>query len=287
MTDHQQHATAQAFRTLHLAKHGFITPNAWDVGTARIFEAEGFNAIGTTSAGIAFSLGKQDYHVGQSHPGVSRGEMFAQMRLIAEAVNIPVNGDLEAGYGDTPYDVAETVQMAIDAGLAGGNIEDKKPLENALYDEDIAVERIAAAHEAALRKGNNFVVTARTDAFQLPTPDAFETVVRRANRFLEAGADCVFAPGAADIKTIKRLIQEINGPINVVVGLSSAEGNAHDIIALGIQRISIGGSLARSVLGYVRQCARDLQDKGDFNYPTPQITQPDLNALFSHSSSSN
>jgi len=256
-------------------------PNAWDIGTARIFEAEGFKAIATTSGGIAFSLGKQDYQVADTRYAVTQEEMFDRMRQIVEAVDIPVNGDLEAGYGDRPEDVAQTIIMAIEAGLAGGNIEDKKPFKNSLYEEDLAVERIAAARDAITSRTSDFVLTARTDSYFYASEDALETVIRRANRFFEAGADCVFAPGFADLETVTQMVREVNGPVNTVVGLSSAKGNAHEMIDAGVQRISIGGSLARSVLGYVRQCAKDLQETGNFDFPSAQISQTDLNTLFS------
>ncbi|PCJ71951.1 MAG: 2-methylisocitrate lyase [Rhodobiaceae bacterium] len=283
MSKSRQPDTAKTFRELHRASQGFIMPNAWDAGTARIFEAEGFKAIATTSGGIAFSLAKQDYQVANTRYAVTQEEMFDRMRQIVEAVSIPVNGDLEAGYGDRPEDVAQTTVMAIEAGLAGGNIEDKKPFENSLYEEDLAVERIAAAHEAIASRANAFVLTARTDAYLYASDDALGTVIRRANRFFEAGATCVFAPGFADIETIKLMVKEVNGPVNTVVGLSSAKGNAHEMIDAGVQRISIGGSLARSVLSYVRQCAKDLRETGSFDFPSTQISQSDLNTLFARS----
>jgi 2-methylisocitrate lyase-like PEP mutase family enzyme len=278
MDQRKRQELATRFMDLHRVKPGFIMPNAWDAGSARIFEAEGFLAIGTTSAGVAFSLGKQDYNVSNPSAGVSKEEMFERMSQVAYAVDIPMNGDLEAGYGDTPEDVATTVGDAITAGLAGGNVEDKKPYADSLYEEDLAVERIAAAATAA---GNSFVLTARTDAFRANNPATLATAIRRANRFLEAGATCVFAPGIDDIQTIEHFVREVDGPVNIVAGLTSPEGNVHEMIKAGAQRISLGGSIARSTLGYVRQCARDLRDEGNFDFPSPQIEQADLNSLFS------
>lgn len=271
---------AKTFLAMHRQGPGFIMPNAWDAGSALILAAAGFKAIGTTSAGIAFSLGKQDYQVSDAAFGVARDEMFARMREIAEASPLPVNGDLEAGFGDSPEAVAETITMAIEAGLAGGNIEDKKPLEPVLYDETLAVERIAAARTAIARRNSAFVLTARTDIFQRGTPDALDLAVARANRFIEAGADCVFLPGVADIATMKILVREIAGPINIVAGLTSNEGNAFDMIEAGIRRISLGGSIARSTLGFIRQCALELHEHGTFDFAAGQMPQPELNALF-------
>lgn len=278
MPEPRQHATARAFRALHDATPGFVMPNAWDAGSAMVLAAEGFKAIATTSAGIAFSLGKQDYQVTDPRIGVTRAEMFARMRQIVEAVDAPVNGDLEAGYGDAPGTVAETVKMALDIGLAGGNIEDKKPLENTLYDEVLAAERIAAARAAA---GRDFVLTARTDA--LVVSRSMEAAIRRANLYRQAGADCLFLPGASDLKTVATLLHEIDGPLNVVIGLESAKGNALELIKAGVQRISLGGTIARAALGFVRNSARELRDRGSLNFASEQMSGSELNALFAKS----
>jgi 2-methylisocitrate lyase-like PEP mutase family enzyme len=197
-------------------------------------------------------------------------------------VSVPVNGDLEAGYGDAPEQVVATVRLAIEAGLAGGNIEDKKPGAG-LYDEALAVERIAAAREAIDARRSSFVLTARTDALQSPTPEALAACIRRANRFREAGADCLFAPGTSDLGTIRMLVREIAGPLNVVMGLGTAEGNARDLLTAGVARISLGGSIARSALGFVRRCAEELRARGTIVFAQGQIGQGELNALFARS----
>lgn len=275
-----QRETARVFKALH--ETGFIMPNAWDAGSAKVLASEGFKAIGTTSAGIAFALGKPDYQVSDPRAAVSREDMFTRIREIVEAVDVPVSGDLEAGYGDHPKAVADTIRMAIAAGLAGGNIEDKNPLADALYDERLALERIAAARAAISSGDDVFILNARTDALLMSAPDTLGTTIRRANLFLEAGADCVFTPGATDIETIRTLVREIDGPLNVVVGLVSGEGNAHAMIQAGVRRISVGGAIARSALGFVRQCARELRDQGTFTFVAVQMLQSELNALFGH-----
>lgn len=274
----EQIEAAGALKALH--QNGFILPNAWDAGSAKVLAAEGFNAIGTTSAGIAFAMGKQDHQVTEASLGVTRAEMFARIAEIIEAVSVPVSADLEAGFGDHPEAVAETVGLAIAAGLAGGNIEDKIPLSNALYEETLAVERIVAARAAIAAAGDMFVLNARTDALLLDRPDALATAIRRANLFLEAGADCVFTPGPIDLATVRKLASEIGGPLNVVVGLTGVEGNARDLIAAGARRVSVGGSIARSALAFVRDCARELRERGTFTYAAKQISQSDLNAMF-------
>lgn len=275
---HIQSRTA-AFAALHRAPTGFVMPNAWDAGSALVLAAAGFPALATTSAGIAFSRGLQDYAVSDPRLGVSREEMFARMREIADAVPVPVNGDLEAGYGDSPEEVAATVRLAIEVGLAGGNIEDKQPGAG-FYDESLAVERIAAARAAIDACRSAFVLTARTDALQGAAPEALAAAIRRANRYREAGADCLFAPGPSDVATVQVLVKEIAGPLNVVMGLGTAKGNARDLLAVGVQRISLGGSIARAALGFVRRCAEELRDVGTIGFAAGQIAQGELNALF-------
>ncbi|MBI3675529.1 MAG: isocitrate lyase/phosphoenolpyruvate mutase family protein [Proteobacteria bacterium] len=270
---------ASVFRALHAAKPGFVMPNAWDAGSALILAAAGFPAIATTSAGIAFSLGRQDYAVDDGSLSVSREEMFARMGEIARAVRVPVNGDLEAGYGDRPEDVAETIGMAIACGLSGGNIEDKKPMQPLLYDETLAVERIVAARETIDRMKSSFVLTARSDAI-LWSKEGIAAAIRRSNKFREAGADCLYTPGASDIASITLLTREIHGPLNVVMGLGNATGDARTWLAAGVQRISLGGSIARAVLGLVRRAAEELRDKGTISFAEHQFPQPELNALF-------
>lgn len=267
------------FMALHRAPEGFILPNAWDAGSAIILGSEGFPALATTSAGIAFSLGRQDYQVSDPRLVVDRDAMFERMAQIVRAVDLPVNGDLEAGWGDAPEAVAQTIDMAIKVGLAGGNIEDKAPTAG-LYDEQLAVERIAAAAEAGRRSAPDFVLNARTDALQSSAPDALSTCVRRANRFLQAGAHCVFTPGAADIETVRTLVREIDGPLNIVIGLGPGPANAQELLAMGVQRVSLGGTIARSALGFLRECARELRDHGSISFADTQISPAELNRLF-------
>ena len=270
----------RAFKALHQGAPGFIMPNAWDAGSAIILADAGFKAIATTSAGIAFSLGKPDYTPSAARLAVSREEMFARCREIVAAVDLPVNGDLEAGYGDRPEDVAQTIALAIEAGLAGGNIEDKRPDANALYDETLAVERIAAAREAIRAAGSDFVLTARTDALAWLGADAMAGAVRRANRFRAAGDDCLFTPGARDLDAAATLAREIEGPLNIVAGLGGARLAPRDMIRVGVRRVSLGGSIARAALAFVQACARELHEQGTIEFAEGQAGQNSLNALF-------
>ena len=273
-------AKGSTFLQLHQAERGFVMPNAWDAGSAVILAHEGFAAIGTTSAGIAFSLGKPDYHVGDARAAVTRDEMLDAIRRIAAAVPLPVNADLESGYGDTPEQVADTVRLAIAAGAAGCNIEDVDRATGGLYDEAAAVARIAAARKAIMSSGRPFVLTARTDVFQQGGADGVPLAIRRGNLFLEAGADCIFAPGVTDVARASTLVREIAGPLNLVLGLNEASSNAHALIDAGVRRISVGGSIARSVLGFVRRSARELRENGTVSYAAEQIPQGELNALY-------
>ncbi|WP_427893755.1 isocitrate lyase/PEP mutase family protein [Kribbella sp. GL6] len=265
------------FRELHTGR--FVMPNAWDAGSAVLLAAAGFPAIATTSAGIAFSLAKGDHTLPDGAPAVSRDEMFARVREITAAVDVPVNGDLEDGYGADPSRVAETIGAAREAGLAGGNIEDYDGRE--LYDVSLAVERIAAAREAA---GPSFVLTARTDGQLLRTPVPLADSIERANRFREAGADCLYVPGVNSLDTIRTLVQEIDGPLNVVMGLGTSTLTVAELQAAGVARISLGGSIARAALGFVRRSAEELATHGTISFAADQIPQADLNQLFARSS---
>ena len=279
MTD--QKATARraaAFRHLHDARTGFVMPNAWDAGTAIILAEVGFSAIATTSAGIAFSMGRADHSVPDGATPVSRSEMFDRIREITAAVDIPVNGDLEDGYGERPEAVAKTIRLAIDAGLAGGNIEDYSG--GVLYDEALAVERIAAAREVVDAGGSGFVLTARTDGLLLKAPAPLADAIRRANRYRQAGADCLFVPGVNDLETIATLVREIDGPLNVVMGLGATNLTVADLRSVGVARVSLGGSIARAALGFVRQSARELLERGTLSFANIQILQRELNNLF-------
>lgn len=269
---------AAAFHQLHDRRTCFVMPNAWDAGSAIVLADVGFDAIATTSAGIAFSLGRGDHIKPEGATRVSREQMFDRIREIAEAVDLPVNGDLEEGYGDRPEDVAETIRLAIEAGLAGGNIEDHAG--GALYDVELAAERIAAAREVIDASGTAFVLTARTDGLLVDSSAPLDDSIRRANRYREAGADCLYVPGVNDLERIARLVKEIDGPLNVVMGLGSTGLNADSLGAAGVVRLSLGGSIARAALGFVRQGARELKELGTLTFASVQIPQGELNALF-------
>lgn len=277
MTRHQQ--MQKQFKALHGEARGFVMPNAWDAGSAIILTQAGFPAIATTSAGIAFSLGKPDYDVQDPRLRVSQDEMFARMREIVEASSLPVNGDLEAGYGDTPEAVADTIRKAIAIGLAGGNIEDRKAGEG-LYDAVLAVERIRAARAVIKELDSDFVLCGRTDAFATHGADGLKVAIDRSNLYREAGADLSYPPGIAQIAAIRTLVREINGPVNIVIGLGAVRLGVRELLDVGVRRISLGGSIARSALGFVARSARELRDAGSIEFSAGQTPQGELNTMF-------
>lgn len=278
MSTQQEKATA--FKAMHHAARGFVMPNAWDAGSAVILAEAGVAAIATTSAGIAFSLGRPDYNVRDPRLAVSREESFARIRQIADGVALPVNGDLEDGYGRQPDAVAETMRLAIAAGLAGGNIEDKDPRADGLYDEALAADRIRAARAAIDASGTDFVLCARTDAFQGPPETALKTSIRRGLLFREAGADCIYPPGVAELATVRTLVKEIGAPLNIVTGLGKAALSVTDLLDAGVARVSLGGAIARAALGFVRRSVRELHEQGTIGFAAGQIPQGELNTLF-------
>jgi 2-methylisocitrate lyase-like PEP mutase family enzyme len=258
------------FLDLHRAPAGFVIPNAWDAGSARILEQVGFSALATTSAGIAFSSGRAD-------GSMDVDEMLEHVGRIVAAVDVPVSADLEAGYGSTPEDVRRTVARAVALGVAGANIEDAAG--GSLFAVDEAVDRLAAARAAAPRDA--FVLNARTDTYLAGADrDPFDETVERAARYVEAGADCVFVPGVDDEETIRRLAAAIPAPLNVVAGLTATVLDAPTLFSLGVRRVSVGGSLARAVLGYVERAGREMLDHGTFGFTSDAVAHGDLQRRF-------
>jgi len=264
------------FRQWHEQCQAFLMPNAWDAGSACLLAASGFQCLATTSAGIAYSLGQPDYE-----GRLSRSQMMERIHQIASAVTLPVSADLEAGYGVAPEEVAETIRLAIQAGVVGGNIEDLSGNPHTpLFDLELAADRIRAAREAADCSGIPFTLTARTDCYLANVPSPFDEAVRRANHFREMGADCLFIPGVKDVETIAALVREIDGPLNVVMGLTGRAFTVAQLNSLGVRRISIGGSLARSALGLVRRAAQEMREHGSFTFAEQQIPDAELSDFF-------
>lgn len=261
---------AAALLALHRGP-GFVLPNAWDAGSARILERAGFPAIATTSAGIAWSCGVPDGGV------LDRDTMLEHVGRIVAAVKVPVTADLESGYGTTADDVGQTVARAVDTGVVGANLEDA--VDGGLFDIHEAVERVGAARAAA--PSSTFVLNARTDTYFAGTEgDVFAETVERAARYIEAGADCVFVPGVDDADTIRRLAAEIPAPLNIVAGLTATMVDAPMLFSLGVKRVSLGGSIARAALSLVDRAGRELLESGTLGFLEGAISYAELQRRF-------
>jgi 2-methylisocitrate lyase-like PEP mutase family enzyme len=273
------HEKATAFSDAHRGPAIVVLPNAWDPGTAILMAAAGFPFIATTSAGMAFAQGVPD---GQR---LERSRMLELVGRIAAAVDVPVSADLEAGYGPRPEDVATTVDGAIAAGVVGCNIEDSTgDPGRPLLELELAAERIRAGAEAVRSSDLPFVLNARIDPYlvRLGTPEEnFTESVRRAHAYREAGAGCLYVPGVTDAGAIGRLAREIDGPLNVLgaFGGASSPLTVSELEALGVRRVSIGGSLAVAALALVRRAAAELRERGTFSYTREAMTNREVNAL--------
>ena len=263
------------FRRLH-ESGTFLMPNAWNAGSALLLEAAGFEAIGTTSAGIAYSLGKPD-----ATGALSIGEALDETARIAGAVSVPVNVDAENGYGESPEAVAECIRRCIDAGAVGAGIEDYTwDPARPLYDRALAAERIRAAREAADASGVPFVLTARAECYLYRVPDAFAESVARSNLYREAGADCLYTPGVRERSDVAALVREIDGPMNFVVGKGTADYTMEELAGLGIRRVSIGGSLLRATFALANGAVVEMKDRGRFTWAADQLDAGDFDRLF-------
>ncbi|SHG42656.1 isocitrate lyase/PEP mutase family protein [Halobaculum gomorrense] len=252
-----------------------VLPNAWDAGSAIVFADAGFDAIGTTSAGIAASRGVLDGEV------LSRAELLGAVERIAGAVAVPVTADIEAGYGDAPEEVYDTVASAIDAGAVGVNLEDgtgdpADPL--APVDDHAAVLR--AARAAAEDAGIPIVVNGRTDVFWLGVGDEgdrLDRAVARANAYADAGADCLFMPGVSDPDTVRALVDRLDAPLNVLGGPGAPPVEA--LAEAGAARVSVGSGPMRATLALVRDIAAELRDDGTYDAMAGGIPYDDLKTL--------
>lgn len=259
------------FRALHEAT--FVIPNPWDVGTARLLESLGYPALATTSAGYAFSRGLADGAVGFP-------EMIAHCKELAAAVDVPVSADLEKGKGDSPESAAETIFAAEAAGLAGCSIEDSTgDPDKPIYDFSLAVERVAAAVEAARSLKRDFVFTARAENFLWGIKDLDDTI-RRLQAFEKAGADVLYAPGLRDLKTMKLVASSVSKPINVVMSAADPALTAAEMEEVGVRRISVGGALSRLALAAFMKGAREMKDRGGFTWVRETMPTKDLKAIF-------
>ena len=262
---HDREAKARAagavFRELHASPDVLVLANAWDAGTARLFAALGFRALATTSAGIAFSLGRRD-----GDGALSREETLAATAPIVDAVDLPVSADLENGFGDQPEDAAETIRRAGALGLAGGSIEDAtfRP-DDPILPLSLAVERIHAAVEAARALPHPFVLTARAEAFLRGQPDLDETL-KRLQAFEKAGADVLFAPGLPSRRALEDACRSLTKPFNYVVGCGPTRFTLAELREIGVRRVSVGATLARHAFESIRRAAHAIVSDGTFGY---------------------
>ena len=261
------------FRALHERERAFLIPNPWDIGTARLLRLLGFEALATTSAGFAFSIGKPD-------GAVDAETMLAHAAALVGATDLPVSADLENGYADEPKRVAETVRRAARIGLAGCSIEDvgahgkKVPYELAL-----ATERIRAAAEAAHALAFPFTLTARAENYIVGRPNLADTIARL-QAFQEAGADVLFAPGLKNKQDIETVVRAVNRPVNVIMGLQGAQLSLSELSEIGVKRVSVGSALARTALGAFLRAAREMQEQGTFTFAEDAPKYAELNAMF-------
>ena len=265
----------KSFRALHERPGIFIMPNPWDAGTAKLFASLGFEALATTSLGFASSRGRVDGSL-----SISREELIANCREIAEATNLPVNADLENGYADDPDEAATIIRLAADAGVVGGSIEDAtgdpaKPI----YDFDLAVERVAAAVRVAHALPFPFTLTARAENYLHGRPDLDDTI-RRLQAFAAVGADVLYAPGLRDLETIRRVVAAVQKPVNVVISQVDPEITAQQLADVGVKRISVGGALSRLAFAAVRDAALAMRDAGSFRWVRDTFPGKDLKAIF-------
>jgi 2-methylisocitrate lyase-like PEP mutase family enzyme len=262
----------RAFRALHQSGC-FVIPNPWNVGSARYLQGLGFKALATTSAGFAHAQGYSD-------GDVTRDMMLAHFHEIAQAADVPVNADFEGGYAHDPDEVAENVKLCVATGVAGISIEDYTEDDaNPLYDFDLAVKRVRAARDAIDKAGGEVVFTARTEGFIRNRPDLDETI-RRLKAFADAGADCLYSPG---IKTREHITATVKAvapkPINFL-NIGAFGFTVDDLAALGIRRISVGGTLSRVAMHAFIQAARQIAQDGKFDSFAGVVPNAELNKFF-------
>jgi 2-methylisocitrate lyase-like PEP mutase family enzyme len=261
------------FRALHERQGAFIIPNPWNVGTARLLAYLGFEALATTSAGYAFSVGQRDNTIG-------RDRMLRHVAEIAAATDLPVSADLENGFGDSPETVVETIRLAAATGLAGGSIEDstQRP-ENPLYEFQHAVERVRAAAEVAHAPPFAFTLTARAENYLVGRPDLKDTI-KRLQAYQEAGADVLFAPGLSSKQDIVAVVSSLDRPVSVIMGLQGVQLSLRELSEMGVKRISVGSALTRVALGAFLRAAREMREHGTFTFAEEAVSYKELSAMF-------
>lgn len=271
----EQKQKAKAFQAMHSGGNPLLLPNVWDVASARIVEEAGFPAVATSSAGVAFSLGYPD---GQK---IHKDRTMAAVSRIALAVKVPVTADVEAGYGSDPEAVARTARAVIVSGAVGLNLEDASgDRETPLLDLSLQQGKIRAVRSIADQFGVSLVINARTDVYLLQVGEAssrYDETLRRLSAYRDAGADCVFAPGLRDPATIKRLVADVNCPVNILAGPGSP--SVRELQALGVARVSLGSGPMRAALGTLRRIAQELKTSGTYELLADAPTHAEMNQM--------
>lgn len=266
---------AAAFRALHERPGAFIIPNPWDAGTAKLLASLGFEALATTSLGLANMLGRID-----GTGTVSRREVLDNCRTISEATDLPVNADLENGYADEPRAAAEMIRLAAEAGVVGGSIEDATgDAARPIYDFPLAVERVHAAVEVARALPFAFMLTARAENLLHGRLDLDDTI-RRLQAYEKAGADVLYAPGVRDLATIRTVTSAVTKPVNVVMSAADPALTLAELAEAGVKRVSVGGALSRLALAAFLDGAREMKDKGGFTWVRRTVPTKELKQVF-------
>jgi 2-methylisocitrate lyase-like PEP mutase family enzyme len=264
-----QNEKASRFRALHEGPGTFVIPNPWDVGSARLLAGLGFQALATSSGASAISIGKRDGRL-------TREEAISHSKSIVDATDLPVSADLEKGFGDRPEDVAETVRLAAEAGLVGCTIEDStgNP-DRPLFEFSLAVDRIAAAAQAAKALPFPFALTARAHNLLYTDPNLEETILRL-QAFEAAGADVLFAPGLPDLDAVRTVCNSVTKPVNFMVGIKGKSFSVSELAAAGVRRISLATSLYRAAMTGLLDAAREVKDTGQFGFLDRVLTTAEL-----------
>lgn len=267
---------AEAFKALHARDGAFVIPNPWDAGSAKLLASLGFEALATTSAGLAFSLGRPD-----AEGALSLDDTLDNAGEIVDATALPVAADLENGFGDLPEDCAQTILRAAEIGLVGGSIEDASGRSDApIYDFGLAVERVRAAVQAARSLPFPFTLCARAENLLHGRMDLDDTILRL-QAYAEAGADVLYAPGLRTVEEIRAVVQAVAPrPVNVLMGMAGVRLSVNQLQDLGVRRVSVGSSLARAALGAFYRAAQEIRGEGTFGYGEQAMPFAQLNDLF-------
>jgi len=268
-----QSEKGRTFRALHQRDSAFIIPNPWDIGTARILAHLGFEALATTSAGYAFSVGQLDN-------SVDRERMMQHISDISAATDLPVSTDLQNGWGDDPESAAETIRLAAKAGAVGGSIEDATGrADRPIYDLQLSADRVRAAAEVVHALPFTFTLTGRAENYLHGRPDIKDTIARL-QAYQEAGADVLYAPGLATKDDITAVVSSVDRPVNVVMGLQGVQLSLADLSAMGVKRVSVGSTLSRVAIGAFLRAVQEMHDQGTFTFAEDAATMREISAMF-------